>query len=221
MVLPFPNRAEAGQWLAAQLKKYEQTPNVLVLALPRGGVPVGFQIAQALHAPLDVFVVRKLGVPGQEELALGAIASGGIRVLNQGVIEDLGISTNEIDRIAARETAILEQRERSYREDRPAFPIAGKIVILTDDGLATGASMMAAVKAIRKQNPERLVVAVPVAAPRVRDTFRAEVDDVVCAATPYPFLGVGQWYEDFSQVPDEEVQTLLERAAAPILTESK
>jgi predicted phosphoribosyltransferase len=175
-------------------------------------VPVGFEVAQALGAPLDVFLVRKLGVPGHEELAMGAIASGGIRVLNPSVVQMLRVPEHEIDTVAAREQRELERRERAYRGDRPEPEIRGRTVILVDDGLATGSSMRAAVAALRSQHPERLVVAVPVAAPDTCDAFRDEVDDIVCAITPEPFYAVGLWYADFSQTSDAEVHELLERA---------
>jgi putative phosphoribosyl transferase len=206
----FKDRAHAGRVLAEKLKHYRDNPDVVVLALPRGGVPVAFEVAQTLHAPLDVFIVRKLGVPGHEEYAMGAIATGGVRVLNP----DLAgmIPSSAVDAIAAREQQELERRERLYRGDRPPVQIAGRIVILVDDGLATGSTMRAAVTAIRKQNPQRIVVAVPVAAPDTCDEFRAEVDEVICASTPEPFRAVGLWYENFDQTSDEEVHALLDAA---------
>ncbi|MFL5383135.1 MAG: phosphoribosyltransferase [Longimicrobiaceae bacterium] len=207
----FRDRVHAGRRLAAELAPYAARPNLLVLALPRGGVPVGFEVAEALDAPLDVFLVRKLGVPGHEELAMGAIASGGIRVLNS-MVETLGIPTHRVDAVAEREQRELERRERSYRGDRPEPEIAGRTVILVDDGLATGSTMRAAVAALRSQHPERLVVAVPVAPQETCDALREEVDDMVCAVTPEPFHAVGLWYHDFSQTTDEEVHDLLERA---------
>jgi predicted phosphoribosyltransferase len=214
MLLPFRDRTQAGQLLAAELKKYANLQDVVVLALPRGGVPVAFEIARELRAPMDIFVVRKLGVPGQEELALGAIASGGARVLNQDLVESLNISGGIIDAITARERQTLDERERVYRNGRPPYPVRGHTVILVDDGLATGATMLAAIRAVRKQKPKAIIVAVPVAAPRV-------YDDIICLATPQPFLGVGQWYEDFSQISDQQVRDLLEKASAWATTEAK
>jgi putative phosphoribosyl transferase len=210
----FRDRTEAGRVLAAALAPYAGRPNLLVLALPRGGVPVGFEVAIALHAPLDVMLVRKLGVPGHEELAMGAIASGGIRVVSEEVVQALGIPDRVIATVAAAEEEELERRERLYREGRPLTDVRGRTVILVDDGLATGATMRAAAAALKAQHPERLVVAVPVAAPETCDMLRHEVDDVVCAQTPEPFYAVGAWYQDFSQTTDEEVRDLLRRAAA-------
>jgi putative phosphoribosyl transferase len=208
----FRDRTEAGRVLAAALAPYAGRPNLLVLALPRGGVPVAFEVARALHAPLDVMVVRKLGVPGHEELAMGAIASGGIRVISDDVVRALGISDRMIATVAASEEAELERRERRYRAGRPAAEVAGRTVILVDDGLATGASMRAAVAALRAQHPERLVAAVPIGSPETCDDLRREADDVVCARTPEPFHAVGIWYEDFTQTTDEEVHGLLQSA---------
>jgi predicted phosphoribosyltransferase len=208
----FRDREDAGRVLASLLRHHAGDPRVLVLALPRGGVPVGFEIAKALGAPLDVFVVRKLGVPGHEELAVGAIASGRVLVLNDDVVQALRITREVIDAVAAQEGRELERRERAYRGDRPPVDPSGKIVILVDDGLATGATMRAAVRALRDRGAEQLVVAVPTAAPRTCDDFRHEVDEIVCAMTPEPFDAVGLWYEDFSQTTDDEVQELLERA---------
>lgn len=209
----FQDRVEAGQVLASELGAYVGRPNVLVLALPRGGVPVAFEVAQALHAPLDVFLVRKLGVPGHEELAMGAIASGGVRVLNRSVVDSLSIPDHVIAAVAVQEQRELERREHAYRGNRPDPEVRGRTVLLVDDGLATGATMRAAAAAIRAQEPRRLVVAVPVAARETCDEFRDEVDEVVCAITPEPFYAVGVWYRDFSQTTDEEVHELLERAA--------
>ena len=208
----YRNRREAGQVLATQLIKYANRQDVLVLALTRGGVPVAYEVAKALHAPLDVFLVRKLGVPGHEELAMGAIATGGIRVLNENVIHSLGIPDKLIEAVTEREQRELERREHLYRDDRPAPDVRGCTVILIDDGLATGATMRAAVRALREQQPTHIVVAVPVAAPVVCEEFRAEADDVVCAKTPEPFYGVGYWYEDFAQTSDQEVHDMLEQA---------
>ncbi len=208
----FRDRDEAGRALAARLGPFTGQPNVLVLALPRGGVPVAFEVARALHAPLDVFLVRKLGVPGREELAMGAIASGGVRLLNEEVVRGLQIDPATIDRVAAEEQAELERRAVAYRDGRPAPDPSGQTVILIDDGLATGASMRAAVTALRRLHPARIVVAVPVAAPSACDEFAGLVDQVVCALTPEPFFAVGYWYEDFSQTTDDEVRQLLARA---------
>ena len=207
----FRNRTDAGRQLAEKLATYDNRPGVLVLALPRGGVPVGFEVAQALGAPLDVFLVRKLGVPGYEELAMGAVATGGVRVLNDEIVRGLGISEHEIDAAAARELQELARRQRLYRGDRPLPDIAGRTVILVDDGLATGATMRAAIAAVRQQQPARIVVAVPTASPDTCEALKAEADDVVCAMTPEPFLAVGHWYEDFTQTTDDEVRELLAR----------
>ena len=209
----FRDRAEAGRRLAERLGKLPG--DVLVLGLPRGGIPVAHEVARALGAPLDVFVVRKLGVPGQEELAMGAIATGGLRVLNRDVVDALGIPPRVIEEVAAAEGRELERRERSYRDDRKPPEVAGRTVVLVDDGLATGSTMRAAVAALRQQGPARIVVAVPVAAPSTCAELRAEVDDVVCVATPTPFLAVGRFYEDFSQTTDEEVRALLAGADRP------
>ena len=210
----FRDRAEAGKRLAAQLTEYADRPGVLVLALPRGGVPVAFEVAEALGAPLDIILVRKLGVPGHDELAMGAIASGGVRVLNEEVVKHLRIRGEVIDAVAADEQRELERRERAYRGDRPAPDVRGKTVILVDDGLATGSTMRAAAAALRQQQPARIVVAVPVAAPQTCDEYRMGVDEIICAVTPEPFQAVGLWYKDFSQTTDEEVHDLLRRAAA-------
>ena len=208
----YKDRSEAGRRLATQLDGYAGRADVLVLALPRGGVPVAFEVARALEAPLDVFLVRKLGVPGHEELAMGAIASGGVRVLNQEVLRHLRISREAVDAVAADELRELERRERAYRGGRPPPDVRGKTAILVDDGLATGSTMLAAASALREQQPARIVVAVPVSAPQTCDEYRMGVDEIVCALTPEPFHAVGQWYEDFSQTTDEEVRELLARA---------
>lgn len=210
----FRDRADAGRALAEKLGAYADRPDVLVLALPRGGVPVGFEVARALRAPLDVFVVRKLGVPGHEELAMGAIATGGVRVLNEDVVRALGISDEVIDRVAEAEAQELERRERLYRGERPPAEVAGRTVILIDDGLATGSTMRAGVAALRRLGPSAIVVAVPVAAAQTCDELRREVEEVVCAETPEPFYAVGLWYADFSQTSDAEVSELLERATS-------
>ncbi|HEU4563336.1 MAG TPA: phosphoribosyltransferase [Gemmatimonadaceae bacterium] len=212
MTKRFRDRKEAGRVLAELLRPYAGRSDVIVLALPRGGVPVGYEIATTLGVPLDVFVVRKLGVPGQEELAMGAIATGDVRVLNEEVVEMLRIPLQIVDRVAAEEALELHRRETAYRGDRPPPDLRGRTVILVDDGLATGATMRAAVAAVRMQDPARLVIAVPTAAPQTCDEFRHEVDEVVCAMTPEPFYAVGLWYENFSQTTDEEVHDLLERA---------
>ena len=208
----FRDRRHAGQVLAQKLGHYRDREDVLILALPRGGVPVAFEVAQALDAPLDVFIVRKLGLPGQEEFAMGAIATGGVRVVNEDAVKYLRISDEVIDAVAAKEAKELERRERAYRGSRPAPQLAGRTVILVDDGLATGSTMRAAAAALRQQQPARIVIAVPVSAPETCDEFRSEVDEIICAATPGSFRGVGQWYEDFSQTPDDEVHRLLEAA---------
>jgi predicted phosphoribosyltransferase len=205
----YRDRFEAGQRLATKLMTYADRQDVLVLALPRGGVPVAYEVAKALQAPLDVFIVRKLGVPGREELAMGAIATGGIRVLNETVVSMLQIPERIIDAVTAREQQELERREHLYRDDRPAPAVQDHIVILIDDGLATGSTMRAAIAALRLQHPARIVVAVPVAAPSTCEELGREVDEIVCAQTPEPFYGVGLWYQDFSQTTDEEVHDLL------------
>jgi putative phosphoribosyl transferase len=210
----YRNRSEAGKYLASQLAKYSDRDDIMVLALPRGGVPVAFEVAKALHAPLDIFLVRKLGVPGHEELAMGAISMGGVRVLNQDVVDYLGIPGDIIDAVAADELRELERREHAYRGDRPEPDVRGKTVILVDDGLATGSTMRAAAAALRKQNPARIVVAVPVSASETCDEYRMGVDEIICARTPEPFLGVGRWYRDFSQTSDDEVRALLAEAGA-------
>ncbi len=206
---PFRDRREAGQLLATKLTAYANRPDVLVLALPRGGVPVAYEVARALGAPMDIFLVRKLGVPGYEELAMGAIATGGVRVLNDDLVGGLRIPDYIIDEVAAWEQQELERRERLYRGDRPMPDVRGRTVILVDDGLATGATMQAAVKALRLQQPARIVVAVPTAAPETCAQLKTMADDVICAITPEPFHAVGLWYEDFSQTTDEEVRDLL------------
>ncbi len=213
MERPFRDRIDAGQRLVTQLHAYANHPDVLVLALPRGGVPVAFEVAQALNAPLDVFLVRKLGLPGQEELAMGAITTGGVMVLNSEVVDTLRIPDRIIHQIAAQEQRELERRELLYRGDRPPPDVRGKTLILVDDGLATGSTMRAATAALREQEPDRIVVAVPVAPPETCDEFRDIVDDIVCAITPDPFYAIGLWYEDFSQTTDDEVRDLLARAA--------
>jgi predicted phosphoribosyltransferase len=210
----FHDRHDAGRQLAARLMHYTGRPDVLVLALPRGGVPVGYEVARALGAPLDVFLVRKLGVPGREELAMGAIASGGVRVLNEEVIRLLRIPDEVIDRVAEEELRELERREQAYRDGRPAPSVCDRTVILVDDGLATGSSMRAAVQALRQQGPARIVVAAPVGAPETCAAMGEAADEAVCAQEPEHFAAVGLWYEDFTQTTDEEVRDLLARPAA-------
>jgi putative phosphoribosyl transferase len=205
----FANRREAGQALAHSLRALADDPNAVVLALPRGGVPVAYEIARALRLPLDLFIVRKLGVPRYEELALGAIASGGARVLNEDVIRRLRISEQEIDAVAAREQLELERREREYRGDHPPLDVEGKNVILVDDGLATGATMRAAIQALRQKNAAQIVVAVPVGAPDSCEKIAHEADELVCGLQPDDFNAVGAWYDDFSQTTDGEVSELL------------
>lgn len=213
-MIRFKDRDDAGRLLAGELTAYARRPDVLVLALPRGGVPVGFQVASALHAPLDILVVRKLGVPGYEELAMGAIASGGVRVLNDEVVRKLRISGEIIDAAAALEERELERRELAYRGSRPRPEIRGRTVILVDDGIATGSTMRAAVRALRKQQPARIVVAAPVVPPPTADQLGPEVDELVCILMPPAMLSIGSWYEEFPQTSDDEVRRLLEQAAA-------
>ena len=208
----FRNRSDAGQYLATKLLQYKDRQDVLVLALPRGGVPVAFEVAQALRVPMDIFLVRKLGVPGHEELAMGAIATGGVRVLNEDTVDYLGIPADVIDSIAETELKELKRRELVYRGNRPAPDVKGKTLILIDDGLATGSTIRAAAQALRRREPARIIVAVPVSAPQTCDEYRIGVDEIVCAVTPEPFFGVGKWYLDFSQTTDEEVRDLLELA---------
>jgi putative phosphoribosyl transferase len=211
-MLRYRNRTEAGKVLAAELSAYKDRADVIVLALPRGGVPVAFEVAAALAAPLDVFLVRKLGTPGQSELAMGAIASGGIRVLNSSVIEYLGIPDQVIDAVSAREQEELVRREREYRYDLPPIDVRGRTVILIDDGLATGSTMKAAIVALRQREPARIVVAVPVAPRSTCDELREEVDELVCPQSPDHFDGVGRWYDDFSQTTDGQVRELLDQS---------
>lgn len=205
----FRDRIDAGQQLAAKLKRYEQRKNTLILALPRGGVPVAFEVARALQLPLDVFLVRKLGVPGQEELALGAIAMGDIEVLNQDVVEPLGISRDIIDRVKQEQVKILQQRNLLYRENRPFPSLRKKTIILIDDGIATGATIRAAIMAIKKLGGEKLIVAVPVAPASTCHDLKNIVDEIYCLQMPEPFYAIGNWYHDFSQTTDDEVRRLL------------
>ena len=213
MIGHFRDRVDAGRRLAKALLHLAGRQDVIVLALPRGGVPVGFEVARALGAPLDVFLVRKLGVPGHEELAMGAIASGGVRVINEAVVRASLISQDEIDRIAASEQRELDRREEAYRGGRPAPDLAGRTVILVDDGMATGASMRAAVAAVRAHRPARIIAAVPTAPPDACAALEAEADEALCLTTPVPFFAVGAWYDDFRQTTDAEVRELLEQAA--------
>ncbi|HYE85527.1 MAG TPA: phosphoribosyltransferase [Vicinamibacterales bacterium] len=206
---PFKDRVEAGALLAEQLLEYRDRNDVIILALPRGGVPVADQLSRALHVPFDVFVVRKLGVPGHEELAMGAIASGGVRVVNDDVVGPLGIPSSVVDSVARDEQIELERREQLYRGHRAPIGLANKTVILVDDGLATGSTMRAAVQAVRQQQPARVIVAVPVGAPATCADLAREADDVVCVRTPEPFVAVGLWYRDFAPTSDNEVRTLL------------
>src|SRR5881397_510391 len=209
----FPDRIEAGRLLAEKLEKYANRDDVIVLGLPRGGVPVANEVAKRLRAPLDVFIVRKLGVPGFEELAAGAIASGGVRVLNEDVMRAIPHADEAINAITARETAELERREQIYREGRPPPELRDRIVILVDDGLATGATMRAAVKALRERGAAKIVVAVPVGPPETCHELEEEADETICLSTPEFFQAVGQYYEDFSQTTDDDVRELLGRAA--------
>ncbi|HEY9676883.1 MAG TPA: phosphoribosyltransferase [Drouetiella sp.] len=205
----FKNRTDAGKALASRLSEFANRADTLLLALPRGGVPVAAEIARKLHMAMDVFIVRKLGAPEQEELAMGAIASGGIRVINPGIVRSLGVSQRVIDEIASQEQIELERRERSYRPNSQPHAITGMNVILVDDGLATGASMRAAIRAVKTKKPKHVYIAVPVGEIDVVKDLRKDVDDIFCAETPTPFKGVGQWYDDFAQTTDDEVKSLL------------
>jgi putative phosphoribosyl transferase len=209
--MAFVDRAEAGRILAADLGHLAGRTDVVVLGLPRGGVPVAHEVARALGAPLDVLLARKLGVPQQPELAMGAVGSGGVRVLNQAVVDALAISPQAIDEVAARESAELARREQSYRAGRPPLDVAGRVAVVVDDGLATGATMRAAVTALRALGPRRIVVAVPVGARETLSELAGEADEVVCARMPRSFHAVGQWYDDFSQTTDDEIRALLAR----------
>jgi len=208
----FLDRTEAGRLLATKLTKYANRPDVIVLALPRGGVPVAYEIARMLNASLDVFVVRKLGVPGQEELAMGAIATGGVRVLDRGLVQALQIPDAVIDRVTEHERRELEHRERAYRNDRPPPDVQGRTVILVYDGIATGSTMHAAIAALRQQEAARIVVAAPTAALATAEAMRGEVDEFVAVITPEEFCAVGRWYEDVAQTTDDEVRALLGRS---------
>jgi len=218
MPTPFRNRAEAGQRLAQRLLAYAGRPDVVVLGLPRGGVPVAFEVARALEVPLGVVVVRKLGVPGHKELAMGAIASGGIRVLNDDVVRHLNIPDRVIEAVTAQELRELHWRESAYRGDQPTPDVRGRAVILVDDGIATGSTMLAAIAALRTLEPARIIVAVPTAAPSTCDEIRRVADDCICEIMPEPFYAVGAWYEDFSQTTDEEVRDLLDQATTETTT---
>jgi predicted phosphoribosyltransferase len=208
----FRDRTEAGRELAKLLVEYRNRLDVLVLALPRGGVPVAFEVAQALHLPLDVFLVRKLGVPGHEELAMGAIASGGVLVLNEDVVRRLDIPEELIERVAIRERQELHRREQAYRGDRPPLDVSSRTIILIDDGLATGSSLRAAIAALRRSRPAKIIVAVPVGAADTCAELNQEADEAICAQMPEPFGGVGLWYDEFRQTSDDEVRDLLSRA---------
>ncbi len=210
MRIRFENRGAAGQTLATRLAQYANRPEVLVLALPRGGVPVGYEVARALHVPLDVFVVRKIGVPSQPELAMGAIASGGMEVINESTIRAMDIDEDTFRTVAAAEHVELERREKAYRGQRPPLDVSNRIIILIDDGLATGSSMRVAVLALRQKNPKRIIVAVPVGAPGACETLGQIADEVICLRMPEPFHAIGLWYEDFSQTTDDEVRTMLQ-----------
>jgi predicted phosphoribosyltransferase len=212
---PFADRREAGVELAAKLRRYAARPDVVVLALPRGGVPVAFEVAEALGAPLDIFLVRKLGMPGQPEFAIGAIASGGVRVLNEEAVRAYDIPAGVIDAVAREEQVELERREREYRRGRALPDLRDRIVVLVDDGLATGSSMRAAVQAVRQHQPARVIVAVPVGAPSTCEELADIADEIACARAPQVFSAVGQWYRDFSQTTDDEVRTLLHEHATP------
>jgi len=211
--LPFRDRHEAGRHLALRLLPHANRRHTTVLALPRGGVPVAYEVAVVLQVPLDVFLVRKLGVPGHPELAMGAIASGGIRVINDRIVRELGVTQADLDRVAAMQAIEIARQETAFRGEQPPLNLAGRTVVLVDDGLATGASMRAAAEAVRAQHPARVIVAVPVAARETYEEFQRLVDEVACVATPEPFHAVGMWYEDFSQTSDEEVRSLLDRGA--------
>lgn len=212
MAARYHDRAEAGRRLAEHLMHFAGRADVVVLALPRGGVPVGYEVATALGAPLDVFIVRKLGLPWHPELAMGAIASGGIRIINEDVVDAYGVRADDLARVTAAEQTELERREQQYRDGRPAPDLADRTILLVDDGLATGTTMRAAVEALRAKSPARIVVAVPVAAPETCEAMRSVADEVICAVTPEPFYAVGFWYGDFTQTTDEQVRDLLARS---------
>lgn len=209
---PFRDRTDAGRHLARELARWSGRDDVIVLALPRGGVPVAYEVARALDAPLDLLLVRKLGLPGREELAMGALASGGVRVINREIVDPLGISDELFNEVAQREQIELQRRDRAYRGDRPHPDLRDRTVILVDDGLATGSTMRAAVAAVNARNPRRVIVAVPVGAPSICEELRRVADDCVCVVTPEPFQAVGLWYADFAQTTDDEVRSLLARS---------
>jgi putative phosphoribosyl transferase len=217
----FRDRTEAGRRLAWGLRKYANREDVIVLAVPRGGVQVAFEVARTLQVPLEVFVVRKLGVPDREEFAFGAIASGGVRVLDSDIIDALGISDLDIELVTAAEKKELQRRERAYRSGRPSLALEGLTVILVDDGIATGSSMRAAISGLRQMNPRHIVVAVPVAPPAACSDLRPEVDELVCLVMPQSFSGVGHFYLEFPPVTDDEVNELLQRAAQPLAEAAK
>ncbi len=216
----FLDRYDAGHRLAAALSHYANQPDVLILGLPRGGVPVAYEVARALHAPLDVFLVRKLGFPGHPELAMGAIATGGVRILDRQLIQMYGVPSDAIERVTTQEQQELARREHLYRDDRPPPDVRGRTVILIDDGLATGSTMRAAVEALREEGARKIVVAVPVAPPDTCEAMKDEVDEIVCAVMPEPFRAVGIWYADFSETTDDEVRDLLARAERAATTTS-
>ncbi|HEY9618046.1 MAG TPA: phosphoribosyltransferase [Microcoleaceae cyanobacterium] len=208
----FKNRTVAGQLLAAQLLDYANRDDAIVLALPRGGVPIGFEVAKVLNVPLDILVVRKLGVPGHEELAMGAIAPGDVQILNQQIVQSCRVDDAALNQVIAREQQELERREQLYRDDRPALNLRDRTVILIDDGLATGATMRVAVQAVRQACPQQVIVAVPIGAPETCQELKTEAEQMICLETPRRFSSVGSWYDDFSQTTDEEVSTLLKAA---------
>lgn len=210
----FRDRKQAGELLARKLTKYANREDVVVLAIPRGGVPVGFEVARALHAPLDVFIVRKLGVPWQEELAFGAVATGGIRVLDEQIVESLQLTPEQIEKVTERENKELERRERVYRGKRAALAVKGKLVLLVDDGIATGSSMLAGITALRQLEPAQIIVATPVAPPTTCARLRKKADDLVCVSTPESFFAIGQFYDNFLPTSDAEVCALVEEAIA-------
>jgi len=212
----FRDRVDAGRQLAKKLTHYANRDDVLVLGVPRGGIPVAFEVAQALHAPLDILLVRKLGTPGQRELAMGAIASGGVRILNHDLISSLGITQEQLAETIRDQETELQRREQLYRGVRSGVPVKGKVVILVDDGIATGASMLAAIDALRTLQPKKIVVAVPVAPAQAYTQITAVADELVCASTPNGFFAIGQFYEDFPQTEDAEVHALLSRAAKAV-----
>jgi putative phosphoribosyl transferase len=211
-MLPFSNRSEAGRLLASRLTAYQGRPDVVVVGLPRGGIPVAFEIAQQLCAPLDVLTVRKLGVPWQSELAMGAVASGGVRILDRALIRSLNLSNYYVYGLIAKEEQAIEKREELLRGGHPAQTLSGRTVILVDDGVATGSTMIAAAEAVRMRHPKEIVVAVPVVSPEAYAIFKSASGECICLATPEPFFAVGQWYQSFQQVTDEEVEALLSRS---------